>query len=84
MAVATAERIQICESDFGVVGKAETASKPMSVVSLFSGCGGMDLGFVGGFEFLGNSYAKTGFEVIWANEISESACKTTAGIFQTT
>lgn len=76
MAVATAERIQICESDFGVVGKAETASKPMSVVSLFSGCGGMDLGFVGGFEFLGNSYAKTGFEVIWANEISESACKT--------
>jgi len=47
-----------------------------TVVSLFSGCGGMDLGFVGGFEFLGENYPKTGFEIIWANEINPSACKT--------
>ena len=47
-----------------------------SVVSLFSGCGGMDLGFIGGFDFLGTSYPRTGFEVIWANDISESACET--------
>ena len=47
-----------------------------TVVSLFSGCGGMDLGFVGGFEFLGKKYEKTGFEIIWANEINPSACKT--------
>ena len=47
-----------------------------TVVSLFSGCGGMDLGFIGGFEFLGKKYPKTGFEIIWANEISPAACKT--------
>jgi site-specific DNA-cytosine methylase len=33
--------------------------KPITVVSLFSGCGGMDLGFSGGFEFLGKKYKKT-------------------------
>jgi DNA (cytosine-5)-methyltransferase 1 len=47
-----------------------------TVVSLFAGCGGMDLGFVGGFDFLGASYPKTGFEIIWANEINPAACKT--------
>lgn len=51
-------------------------SKPVTVVSLFSGCGGMDLGFVGGFDFLGKHYAKTGFEIIWANEINSAACRT--------
>lgn len=29
-------------------------TKHITVVSLFSGCGGMDLGFVGNFNFLGN------------------------------
>jgi DNA (cytosine-5)-methyltransferase 1 len=47
-----------------------------TVVSLFSGCGGMDLGFVGGFDFLGTDYPKTGFEIVWANEINPAACKT--------
>jgi len=46
------------------------------VVSLFSGCGGMDLGFVGGFDFLGTHYKKTGFNITWANEISPAACET--------
>ena len=50
--------------------------KTFSVTSLFSGCGGMDLGFVGGFDFLGKYFAKTGFEIVWANEISAAACKT--------
>lgn len=50
--------------------------KPITVVSLFSGCGGLDLGLVGGFEFLGRHYPKTGFEIIWANELSSAACKT--------
>lgn len=49
---------------------------PITVVSLFSGCGGMDLGFVGGFDFLGKHYGKTGMKIIWANEISPAACKT--------
>jgi len=47
-----------------------------TVVSLFSGCGGMDLGFIGGFNFLGVEYPKTGFEIIWANEMNPAACMT--------
>lgn len=47
-----------------------------SVVSLFAGCGGMDLGFLGGFEFLQKKYSKNKFEIIWANEISKAACTT--------
>jgi len=48
----------------------------ITIVSLFSGCGGMDLGFLGGFEFLGRKYKKTRFEIIWANEINTAACNT--------
>lgn len=49
-----------------------------SVVSLFSGCGGLDLGFRGGFECLGRKYAENPFEIIWANEINPYACETYA------
>ena len=56
--------------------KKRTKSKPITVVSLFSGCGGMDLGFIGGFDFLGKTYRRTGMEIIWANELSPAACKT--------
>ena len=37
----------------------------MKVVSLFSGCGGMDLGFVW-----------AGYQIIWANDIDPDACET--------
>jgi DNA (cytosine-5)-methyltransferase 1 len=50
--------------------------KKITVVSLFSGCGGMDLGFLGGFAFLGKRYAKTQYEIIWANELNGAACRT--------
>lgn len=50
--------------------------KTISVVSLFSGCGGMDLGFSGGFEFLGKDYFQTPFEIIWANDLNSAACRT--------
>lgn len=40
------------------------------LVSLFSGCGGMDLGF-----------RKAGFEIIWANDFNHFACKTYAKNF---
>ena len=53
-----------------------TMEKPITVVSLFSGCGGMDLGFLGGFEFLGKKYKKGNFNIIWANEINAAACGT--------
>ncbi len=39
-------------------------SKPYSVVSLFCGLGGLDLGFV-----------QEGFDLVWANDISENAIK---------
>ncbi|WBL37270.1 DNA cytosine methyltransferase [Tepidiforma flava] len=47
-----------------------------SVVSLFSGCGGFDLGFVGGFTFLGHYYPFNAFAIIWANDIDPSAART--------
>jgi DNA (cytosine-5)-methyltransferase 1 len=50
--------------------------KSFTVVSLFSGCGGMDLGFLGNFDFLGKHYDKTRFDIIWANEINSTACET--------
>ena len=49
-----------------------------SIVSLFSGCGGLDLGFKGGFDFLGRHYDNHPFEIIWANEINAAACRTYA------
>lgn len=39
----------------------------IDVISLFSGCGGMDLGF-----------HKAGFNIKWANDIEERACETYA------
>jgi DNA (cytosine-5)-methyltransferase 1 len=56
--------------------KKRSIKKPITVVSLFSGCGGMDLGFLGGFDFLGKHYDKTDFNIIWANEINSAACET--------
>ena len=49
--------------------------KPLTIISMFSGCGGMDLGFLGGFNFLGKYYDKTNFDIIWANEINPAACE---------
>ena len=47
-----------------------------TIVSLFSGCGGMDLGFLGGFQFMGQSYDRLPYRIEFANDISASACKT--------
>lgn len=49
-----------------------------AVISLFSGCGGMDLGFQGGFRSHGKEYPQLPFEITWANEINEAACRTYA------
>lgn len=51
-------------------------SKKYKVVSLFSGCGGLDLGLEGGFTFLDKKYKKNPFHVIWANDINAKATKT--------
>lgn len=52
------------------------SQKRYSVVSMFSGCGGMDLGFTGGFEIFGKRYPKLPFDIIWANDLNEAACRT--------
>jgi len=48
----------------------------MKVISLFCGCGGFDLGIVGGFSYLGNDYKKTGHEIIFATDFDQNACST--------
>jgi DNA (cytosine-5)-methyltransferase 1 len=50
--------------------------KGHTVVSMFSGCGGMDLGFLGGFEVFGRHYERLPFQIIWANEHNPAACRT--------
>ncbi|MCQ4863546.1 DNA (cytosine-5-)-methyltransferase [Pseudoflavonifractor phocaeensis] len=52
------------------------AEQRYSIVSLFAGCGGLDLGFRGGFSFLGKEYHENPFDIIWANEINRAACAT--------
>lgn len=54
----------------------ELPAHEYTVVSMFSGCGGMDAGFIGGFEALGHTYSRLPFRVVWANDNSEAACKT--------
>ena len=59
-----------------VGNKASASAKPYDVVSLFSGCGGMDLGFMGGFEFGQHFYEKMPFRIIWANDLNPMASRT--------
>ena len=48
----------------------------ISLISMFSGCGGMDLGFRGGFQLLDKHYQVRPFDVIWANDFNDAACET--------
>lgn len=38
----------------------------MKVVSLFCGCGGMDLGLIGGFSYLNKRYKENPFQIVYA------------------
>lgn len=56
-----------------------THQKPkraLKAVSFFCGCGGMDLGFQGGFSFNRQAYKKLPFDVIAAYDIDEKCIKT--------
>ena len=66
----------VVDSEEAYPVKKRATRKPITVVSMFSGCGGMDLGFLGGFDFLGKHYDKTRFKIVWANEINIAACET--------
>ena len=74
------QAVEPTPASFGQVA-ARTAShetQRRTVVSLFSGCGGMDLGFLGGFRFGGKFYQQQPFAVVWANDINGLACDTYA------
>lgn len=46
----------------------------LKVASLFCGCGGTDVGLLGGFEFLGKKYNHNNMEIVYANDIDDNAC----------
>jgi DNA (cytosine-5)-methyltransferase 1 len=47
--------------------------KTYKIVSLFSGCGGLDLGFSGGFDFRNRHFEKNKFKIEFANDIDPAA-----------
>ena len=46
------------------------------MVSLFSGCGGLDLGLTGGFQYLDQSYERLPFDILHAVDNSHDAVET--------
>lgn len=48
----------------------------LKVASLFCGCGGSDLGLLGGFSFLGNHYPRLSFEIAFAVDFDKHAVET--------
>src|SRR3989338_8367473 len=67
-----------------IIGKNNSQEITMSMkknqkyklISLFAGCGGLDLGFLGGFKSFGKQFQKRNFELIWANDIDAPSCQT--------
>ncbi len=47
----------------------------LKVASLFCGCGGMDLGIIGGFNFLDTMYPRSAFDIIYAVDNDEYCTK---------
>lgn len=47
----------------------------IKVASLFCGCGGMDLGVIGGFTFLGKEYKENPFEIVYSVDFDEYCTK---------
>ena len=48
--------------------------RTLRVCSLFAGCGGTDVGVVGGFSYLGKRYAALPTRLVYANDFDEAAC----------
>lgn len=48
----------------------------LKVASLFCGCGGSDLGLIGGFTYLGKKYGKLPFEIVYAVDFDKYAVET--------
>lgn len=47
----------------------------LKVASLFCGCGGMDLGIIGGFDFLSTNYPRSAFDIVYAVDNDEYCTK---------
>jgi DNA (cytosine-5)-methyltransferase 1 len=50
--------------------------KRFKIVSLFCGCGGSDLGILGGFSYLGKKYKHNPFSIVHASDLNEKAIYT--------
>jgi DNA (cytosine-5)-methyltransferase 1 len=46
---------------------------PKLIASLFSGCGGLDLGFTGGFTFQGREFERLNTNIVFANDFDQDA-----------
>lgn len=55
--------------------------KKYRVASLFSGCGGADLGVSGGFTFLGDNYERLPVSIVFANDMDVFAAETYSANF---
>lgn len=53
--------------------KSTHKNKTYKIVSLFSGCGGLDLGFSGNFDFRNRHFDKTKFKIEYSNDIDTAA-----------
>lgn len=66
--------------DFTTVKEIPKLDRELKILSLFSGCGGLDLGMLGGFSVYEGShkkkFAKNPFKIIWANDIFPEAVET--------
>lgn len=51
-------------------------NKKLKVASLFCGCGGSDLGMVGGFDYLGKRYEELPFDIVYAADFDQWAVDT--------
>lgn len=51
-------------------------SSRIRVASLFCGCGGSDLGMIGGFDFLNKSYSRTSYDIVYAVDNDKWAVET--------
>lgn len=51
-------------------------SSRLKVASLFCGCGGSDLGMIGGFNYLGKDYERLDFDIVYAADFEPKAVET--------
>ncbi len=54
----------------------ESNNNVYKIISIFTGAGGLDIGFHGDFEFLGTKFDKLKFDTKYALDINNDACKT--------